>query len=509
MRKSHLYLVAVLLLAFLFFSFNAAKNKSQIEDYQPMFSGGPGTGGLGDRTGSPLSSATCSQCHSGGSFNAAIGVQVLDGSTPVTSYTAGNTYTVVYTISGSSPAFGFQGGVLTSTNAAGGTFSSPSSNAQLVTISGRSYFEHDGGPSSTGVFQASWTAPLANTGTVSFYGVGLAVNQNGGTSGDQTTAPVVISLTEDVTCVPTNGIDVQTACESYDWIDGNTYNSDNNTATHTLTNVAGCDSVITLDLTIKQSSSSMDTHVACDNFTWIDGNTYTSNNNSATHTLSNAVGCDSVVTLDLTINNSNTGIDTQVACDTYTWIDGVTYSSSNNTATHTLTNAGGCDSVVSLNLTINTVDNSVTQSGVNLSANVTGATYQWLDCDNNNAVINGETDQNYTASVNGDYAVQITESGCVDTSDCFSIASVNIFENSFGKELVIFPNPTKGNFSIDLGSNFESTKINIMDINGELIQRKIFYKSQNLNLNLTAPNGVYILSIESGLQKATIRLIKE
>ena len=67
--------------------------------------------------------------------------------------------------------------------------------------------------------------------------------------------------------------------------------------------------------------------------------TYKSSNNTATWTLTNAAGCDSVVTLNLIINNSNTGIDTQVHCDTYTWIDGVTYSTSNNSATWTLTNA--------------------------------------------------------------------------------------------------------------------------------------------------------------------------
>ena len=41
--------------------------------------------------------------------------------------------------------------------------------------------------------------------------------------------------------------------------------------------------------------------------------------------------------------------------DSFTWIDGVTYTSSNNTATHTLTNISGCDSVVTLNLVLKTV----------------------------------------------------------------------------------------------------------------------------------------------------------
>ena len=93
-------------------------------------------------------------------------------------------------------------------------------------------------------------------------------------------------------------------------------------------------------------NSGTDNQLACDSYTWIDGITYTTNNNSATHTLTNIAGCDSVVTLNLTINSSNTGTDTQIACDSYTWIDGITYTTNNNSATHTLTNVAGCDSVV-------------------------------------------------------------------------------------------------------------------------------------------------------------------
>jgi len=154
------------------------------------------------------------------------------------------------------------------------------------------------------------------------------------------------------------GTDTQVACDSYTWIDGVTYTASNNTATHTLVggSTNGCDSIVTLDLTINYAVTGTDFITACDSYTWIDGITYTASNNTATHTLvgGSVHGCDSTVTLDLTINNSSTGTDTQVACDSYTWIDGVTYTASNNTATHTLVNAAGCDSIVTLNLTINT-----------------------------------------------------------------------------------------------------------------------------------------------------------
>ena len=128
----------------------------------------------------------------------------------------------------------------------------------------------------------------------------------------------------------------------------------NNTANFTLTNSAGCDSVVTSILPSTTVTLALITR-ALDTYTWIDGNTYTASNNTATFTLTNSAGCDSVVTSDLTINNSNTGVDVQEHCDTYTWIDGNTYTASNNTATFTLTNSAGCDSVVTLILPSTTV----------------------------------------------------------------------------------------------------------------------------------------------------------
>ena len=161
-------------------------------------------------------------------------------------------------------------------------------------------------------------------------------------------------ITLDLTINYSNtGTDVITACDSYTWVDGNTYTSSNNTATWTETNAAGCDSLVTLDLTINNSSSSTDIVTACDSYSWVDGNTYTASNNSATWIETNAAGCDSVVTLDLTINNSSSSTDIITACDSYTWLDGNNYTASNNTATYTTTNAAGCDSVVTLDLTIN------------------------------------------------------------------------------------------------------------------------------------------------------------
>jgi hypothetical protein len=132
-----------------------------------------------------------------------------------------------------------------------------------------------------------------------------------------------------------------------------------------------------------------------------------------------------------------------------------------------------------------------------------------LDCNNNNAIIPAETGQSFTAIANGNYSVELTENGCIDTSNCVNITTVGIIENSFGTAFHINPNPTSGNFFIDLGSVFETTELTIVDVIGSLVYSKSFSQSQILNLSIDEPAGVYLISIQAGDKKAVIRLIKE
>ena len=301
-----------------------------------------------------------------------------------------------------------------------------------------------------------------------------------------------------------NGTDVITACNSYTWIDNNTYTTSNNTATHTITNGAanGCDSIVTLNLTINNTVTGTDVITACDSYTWIDNNTYTTSNNTATHTIVNgaANGCDSIVTLNLTINNTATGTDVITACNSYTWIDNINYTASNNTATHTITGgaANGCDSIVTLNLTINTVDNSTsTQGNDSIMANATGATYQWLDCNNNYSIISGATNQLFVASANGSYAVEVTQNGCTDTSACVNVTGVGIDDRSIENTITIFPNPSNGLFTIKT-LDHENQTINLLVINtlGKVIDEISFTNKAELNLTEQA-KGIYYLQLST------------
>ncbi len=297
------------------------------------------------------------------------------------------------------------------------------------------------------------------------------------------------------------GTDVITACDSYTWIDGNTYTASNTTATHILTNAAGCDSVVTLNLTINYSTTSVDAVTACDTYTWIDGNTYTSSNNTATHTVTNAVGCDSVITLNLIINASASTVDVVTACDSFTWIDGNTYTSSNNTATFLLTTVDGCDSLVTLDLTIASVDVSVTSNDPELIANATGASFQWIDCQNFSP-ISGATNASFTPGSNGDYAVIVTQGNCTDTSICHPVTTVGMYE--LESTLVeVQPNPARTQFTLLADEPIQS--IALLDMSGRMVERFDPYSSVFRVEHI--PTGTYFLHLVVGRIAIQKRLI--
>lgn len=155
------------------------------------YSSGPANNGQGSRVGASFSNGTCagSGCHSGGSFNTSISIQLLDGTTPVTSYTASKSYTLRISLSGSgtssSTRYGFQAvSVQTGTNSAINNWGTLPSGVRSQTISGRTHVEHNS-KSSSNTFDIPWTAPSStSTGNITFYVAGNIVNNNGAVSGD-------------------------------------------------------------------------------------------------------------------------------------------------------------------------------------------------------------------------------------------------------------------------------------------------------------------------------------
>jgi len=295
----------------------------------------------------------------------------------------------------------------------------------------------------------------------------------------------------------TYGNAVVTACDSYTWIDGNTYTTSNNSAIDTIVNSMGCDSIVSLNLTILTSSSSTDVIIACDSYTWINGITYSSSNNSATFTLTNSSGCDSIVMLDLTINNSSSQTDNVVACYDYTWIDGVTYSSSNNSASVNFINTKGCDSTINLNLTIIEIDTTISSNLTTLSVQSGYSSYQWLDCNAGFSPIPNAVFPEFTPDSSGSYAVIINEQNCSDTSNCRTMSVISGINETIPSHefFQVFPNPNTGIFFIEFFSNPKHNSVQIFDLTGKkVLEHQITGSTMQVEAS-SLPAGMYEVRI--------------
>jgi len=90
-----------------------------------------------------------------------------------------------------------------------------------------------------------------------------------------------------------------------------------------------------------------------------------------------------------------------------------------------------------------------------------------------------------------------------------SPGSIGIPENNFGDNITIYPNPTDGVFSIDLGAIYEEIIVTITDIHGKVIEKSNYNQSHLRNLKIEAPSGAYFLMISSQKEHVLIKLIKE
>ncbi len=152
---------------------------------------GPGSTQNLQVTGAPGSTGntgTCANngCHSSGSFDPSLAIQLLDGVNAVTSYQAGKTYMLKVSLSaanGTPNRYGFQAVSLDGSDAQAGAWGDLGSGKQMVTLSNRTYAEHST-PSAADVFEMEWVAPTVGTGDITFYSAGIASNNNGNPTGD-------------------------------------------------------------------------------------------------------------------------------------------------------------------------------------------------------------------------------------------------------------------------------------------------------------------------------------
>nr|WP_299206657.1 fibronectin type III domain-containing protein [uncultured Brumimicrobium sp.] len=378
----------------------------------------------------------------------------------------------------------------------------------------------------TGTTETGVTAnPYTLTGLTQGTDYDVYIQSDCGVNQGTWVGPLSFSTT---TCTPTTGDTTAVACDSFEWF-GTTYTA-SGTATHVLTNSAGCDSTVTLTLTINTSATGTDTQTACGSFTWIDGVEYTASNNTAMYTIVGgaANGCDSIVTLDLTINQVATGTDVQASCGPFTWIDGVEYTASNNTAMHTIVGgaANGCDSIVTLNLTVDTEvsagnDNAITvckgeqvdlDTLLSADADAGGTWYNSMNTPLASSVILSS----FTAG-NYDYTYEVVGSGaCPDQTAVITVTvdggcTADVNEEILGN-ISVYPNPTTSVLNIVNPSNTSSLRIEMLDMNGRVVMVENSALNNATEATLTIDHlekGIYTLRVYNNEGHKTFKIVKQ
>lgn len=356
----------------------------------------------------------------------------------------------------------------------------------------------------------------------------------------------------------THNSETRTECDSYVW-HGATYNA-NCTRTYTYTNGQNCQSTDTLHLTIKHSTTGTDTKTACDSYSWIDGNMYANSTSTPTVTLRNAEGCDSIVTLHLTIGHSQHTSQSQSACDSYTWqTSGVTYTESGTKVFRHTPDQYGCVNTDSLHLTIVEANHSVFQVAEceeyewhgNVYTKSCTAVYSYSDdegvCDNSDTLhltiydahrpdvkplvekrhkgtatpwmliypskatdgelqyqwyregeaINGATKAYYqlpaeTIGTQVTYSVWVSDAYMKQCGN-FSEHTV-LFNSSDVKQLQVYPNPSSGNFAISLNAADDAV-VTIYTAAG--VKVKTFTWDSSCLTTQNLPQGTYIVRVDT------------
>jgi hypothetical protein len=160
-----------------------------------------------------------------------------------------------------------------------------------------------------------------------------------------------------------------------------------------------------------------------------------------------------------------------------------------------------------VNLTVPEVNISVSQDGETLMAEASGASFRWLQCNENYKIINNAVDQSFTPTTSGEYAVEVSQHSCVDTSGCFFVNITGILYNTLGDGLELYPNPATVNITINLPEMYKKIDVELTNLLGQSILKECFFEKKRLSLSLHEPIGFYFLTIRNNLNERTVMKI--
>jgi hypothetical protein len=191
------------------------------------------------------------------------------------------------------------------------------------------------------------------------------------------------------------------------------------------------------------------------------------------------------------INYSSSANLTISECGLFTSPEGNLISSS-GIYNEILTNNVGCDSTLTLDVTITENNPIVSKNRNTLDVNINGLNYQWLDCNDMNALIPLATDDQYTPTESGDYAVVVTENNCSDTSTCINFPRTATLDNLKKTVYTLYPNPA--NTHIYLIGNKQITSYSISNNLGQIVIANTTYEGKSIDIS-NLQEGVYTIKV--------------
>ena len=306
-------------------------------------------------------------------------------------------------------------------------------------------------------------------------------------------------ITLNLTVIPTQFIIEDTICTGSSYVLGTQTLTQTGTYLETFQNTMGCDSVVLLGLTVTNPFDTTYSTTVCDN-PYMFGTQTITLNGTYTEVFQTGSGCDSTVTLNITFGNANDTTIVAEICQGETYVFGTQSLTTTGSYSEVFSTAGGCDSTVNLTLSVKATPLiTITENNGDLVSS-NGTAYQWLL---NGDTIQGATGANYTPTSNGVYSVITTAfNGCNGTGT-YNLQNVSV-EELLQSSVSVVPNPSKGLVTISASDNVSIIVYNIIGevvySNNEITKTHVLDLTQN-------ERGVYMVKITDSNNTTVVKRI--